>query len=361
MVKTTDGKHHFENSNCLMQSSMTLLSKVFLEYRNPFWSQAFKALTQCSKVLLNENPENHLRTNILQNMDVVLQNPIQHTSIHYCSIESLLDSDRNLLDRTSINNRFPNLLPTWLHYINLRKETAKYLSYHCVKNVNFVPAQTLPTIDYITLFLTRSSKGCRHFYKVLSKCDNHSGKIWSGHKGKWEEKIGEIDQTDWENSIINFTTAKFSNKLIDLNILILRNNIITNNKLFLMKKINYETCNFCKEIDKTIHRMHSCIHSRKIWISLEEIFAFIGIYTVIDQKLCILGDPDMSPNSVKNFLISYTKFFLQNCHQNNTVPSVPAYIWFIAKLVITLNDPLVIVKIPDNKNWRKLKSFFDNG
>ena len=95
----------------------------------------------------------------------------------FCCIESVLDTSRNLLDRSEINNRFPNMLPTWLDYIKLRAETAKYLSFHSQINSTFSPAQTLPAFDYITLFLNKNQKGCKNFYKVLAMSDKYSTKI----------------------------------------------------------------------------------------------------------------------------------------------------------------------------------------
>lgn len=348
------------NKNCLMQSSMPELRRIFLEYKNPFWSQAFSALEQCSNFLLKDNPENYLRTNTMKNNSITPLSNFEHQTITYISLESMLDPECKLLSLRSVNSKYPSLFRHWLHLGNFKEEVKTYVDRHLKINTNFTPAQTLPTIDYITFFLTRSKKGCKHFYKTLVKSTHYNDNIWSGHKANWDFKLGPINQDDWENAIGNFLVSKYSNKLVDLNLQIVRNNIITNDRLLTMNKTNSNKCNFCDLVDNTLHRIYECIFSRKIWFSLDEILAMVGIFTFTDKKQCLLGDPDMGPNTVKNFLISNTKLFLNNCHSQKNKPTVAPYIWYLAKISHTFNDRNIISNIVDNKVWKKLNIYFNS-
>ena len=130
--------------------------------------------------------------------------------------------------------------------------------------------------------------------------------------------------------------------------------IITNDKLYKMKKIYSPKCNFCPEVDNTLHRLYNCPESKKIWTSLTATLSLIGINTWIDNKSVILGDYDQSPNSIKNILISLTKSFLHNHHLSNNVPSIINYTWYIIKITAIFYSPDNIRKINDKQCWQKL-------
>ena len=55
----------------------------------------------------------------------------------------------------------------------------RFLDIYLERNPDFAPSKTLPTIDYLTSFLTKKSKGCKVFYKTLTKCTTFSEKLWS--------------------------------------------------------------------------------------------------------------------------------------------------------------------------------------
>ena len=117
-----------------------------------------------------------------------------------------------------------------------------------------------------------------------------------------------------------------------------------------MNKTNSNICEFGPLVDNTLHRLYKYTFSRQIWLTLDEIYAFIGIYTYTDAKHCLLGDPDRGPNTVFNYLIYNTKLFINNCHIHKNRPTPAPYIWYISKIANTLNDKRVIDKIADNKN-----------
>ena len=60
--------------------------------------------------------------------------------------------------------------------------------------------------------MTRSEKGCKHFYKTLIKSTLLNNKIWSGHKDNWEPKVGTINQDDWDSAIKNYAAPKDDGK-----------------------------------------------------------------------------------------------------------------------------------------------------
>ena len=116
------------NKNCLMQSSMPELRRIFLEYKNPFWSQAFSALEQCSNFLLKDNPENYLRTNTMKNNSITPLSNFEHQTITYISLESMLDPECKLLSLWSVNSKYPSLFRHWLHLGNFKEEVKTYVT-----------------------------------------------------------------------------------------------------------------------------------------------------------------------------------------------------------------------------------------
>ena len=307
---------------------MTELRQTFRKYNNPFWTQAFSALEQCSNYLLDTEPENYLRTNILKNKSITPMITFEHETIDNISLESLINMDKNLHSLATLYKKFPTLFNDSLHFGNFMADSRHYINTHIEQNPDFIPAQTLPTIDYITFFLTRTKKGCKTFYKTLTKSTKFNVAIWSGHKANWEEKLRlTINDDDWKNSIKNIILTKYSNNLVDLNLQILRNNIVTNDRLLKMNKTDSNKCEFCDETDNTLHRFYDCVYSRYIWFTLDEILAMVGIYTFTDAKQCLLGDPDMGPNTVMSFLTFNTKLYLNNCHIHKNKPVPAPYIW----------------------------------
>ena len=146
---------------------------------------------------------------------------------------------------------------------------------------------------------------------------------------------------------------------MDLNLQILRNNIITNDRLLKMNKIDNNIFEFCPLVDNTLHRIYKCTFSKRIWLTLDKIFAIIGIYTYTDAKQCLIGDPDRGPNTVFNCLIYNTKLYINYCHVHKNKPTPAPYIWYIAKIANTLTDKRVIDKIADNNNWKLLSNYFN--
>ena len=348
------------NVNNIMFSSMTELRQTFRKYNNPFWTQAFSALEQCSNYLLDTEPKNYLRTNILKNKSITPMITFEHETIDNISLESLINMDKNLHSLATLDKKFPTLFNDWLHFGNFMADSRHYINTHIEQNPDFIPAQTLPTIDYITFFLTRTKKGCKTFYKTLTKSTKFNVAIWSGHKANWEEKLRlTINDDDWKNSIKNIILTKYSNNLVDLNLQILRNNIVTNDRLLKMNKTDSNKCEFCDETDNTLHRFYDCVYSRYIWFTLDEILAMVGIYTFTDAKQCLLGDPDMGPNTVMNFLTFNTKLYLNNCHIHKNKPVPAPYIWYLAKISNTFNDKKVIEDVVDSKTWKKLNNYFN--
>ena len=343
-----------------MLSSNSELRKIFIDYNNPFWTQAFSALELCSNLLLNEDSSLFFSLNVLRN-DLITPNiSFEYTDLDYISFESLLDENKKFHSFEVINRKFPKLFKTCLNLNSFIAESSQFLKLYSLKNPDFVPSQTLPTINYLTSFLNRKKKGCKSFYKALTKCTSFNEKLWSDTKAKWDRRLDlTISQDDWNNSIQNCLLMRYSNTLMDLNLQILRNNIITNDRLFKMNKTNSNTCEFCPNSDDTLHRLYKCKFSRQIWLSMDEILAFIGIYTYTDIKQCLLGDPDRGPNTVFNYLIYNTKLFIQNCHIHKNKPTPAPFIWYIAKIVNTMNDRRVIDNIPDGKNWKSLNNYFN--
>ena len=84
----------------------------------------------------------------------------------------------------------------------------------------------------------------------------------------------------------------------------------------------------------------------------------VGIYTLCDTKQCLLGDPDMGTNTVKNFLTFNTKLYINNCHIHKNKPVPAPYIWYLAKISNTFNDKRVIEDVADSKTWKKLNNYF---
>ena len=121
-----------------------------------------------------------------------------------------------------------------------------------------------------------------------------------------------------------------------------------------MRKLDSPKCNFCPEIDNTLHRLYNCPESKKIWITLTETLASIGINTWIDEKSVILGDHNQSPNSIKNLLISLTKNFLHNHYLSNKITSIVTYSWYIIMITKIFNSPEIIDRVNDKQNWQKL-------
>ena len=350
-----------KNINSIMQSSSSELRKIFMDYNNPFWTQAFNALELCSNYLQKNDPTSHLSTNILYNDQITPTISFEHRELDFIGLESLLKIDKNFHSFEHINIKFPKLFQSCLGLNSFIAASSRYKNFHTNNAQDFIPPQTLPTIDHLTSFLTKKRKGCKFFYKTLTKCTTFSEKLWADPKKKWEQKLEiVINQDDWNNSIQNCLLTRYSNTLMDLNLQILRNNIITNDRLHKMKKTDSNTCEFCPLLDNTLHRIYKCTYSKKIWLTLDEIFAIIGIYTFTDIKQCLLGDPDRGPNTVFNYLIYNTKLYINNCHIHKNKPTPAPYIWYVAKIANTLTDRRVVDKIIDNKNWKLLSNYFNN-
>ena len=142
-----------------MLSSKSELRKIFIDYNNPFWSQAFSALELCSNYLLNDKPENYLSLNILNNDLITPTISFSHKELDFISLESLLNSSREFHSFEVLNDKFPKLFKSCLNLNSLIVESRRFLDIHLERNPEFAPSQTLLTIDYLTFFLTKKSKG----------------------------------------------------------------------------------------------------------------------------------------------------------------------------------------------------------
>ena len=105
-----------KNINNIMLSSNSELRKIFIDYNNPFWTQAFSALELCSNLLLNEDPSLFFSLNVLRN-DLITPNiSFEYTDLDYISFESLLNENKNFHSFEVINKKFPKLFKTCLLY-----------------------------------------------------------------------------------------------------------------------------------------------------------------------------------------------------------------------------------------------------
>ena len=156
-----------------------------MDYKNPFWTQAFSALELCSSFLLKDDPTSYFCLNILNNDQITPTISFKHKELDFIGFESLLDTNKNFHSFEYINEKFPKLFQSCLGLNSFIAESRRYLNFHLDRNPEFVPSQTLPTIDYLTSFLTKKSKGCKVFYKILTKCTTFSEKLWTDPKVKW--------------------------------------------------------------------------------------------------------------------------------------------------------------------------------
>ena len=66
-LKLLNENTKISNINSIMLSSNSELKKIFMDYNNPFWTQAFSALELCSNFLLKDDPTSYFCLNILNN------------------------------------------------------------------------------------------------------------------------------------------------------------------------------------------------------------------------------------------------------------------------------------------------------
>ena len=119
-----------KNINNIMLSSNSELRKIFIDYNNPFWTQAFSALELCSNLLLNEDPSLFFSLNVLRNDLITLNISFEHTDLDYISFESLLNENKHFHSFEVINKKFPKLFQTCLNLNSFMAESKKFLKLH---------------------------------------------------------------------------------------------------------------------------------------------------------------------------------------------------------------------------------------
>ena len=143
---------------------------------------------------------------------------------------------------------------------------------------------------------------------------------------KYEESFNtEESQLDWKKNYLTPIRATLSTKLREFQYKILNRILYTNDMLFKFKKIESPLCYFCENDIETIeHFLFLCPRVQVFW---NEVCSTFGEKLKWSRSLHIkdifLGSQDLKiHNTLTNYIILESKYFLYRCKQNKTPLSI---------------------------------------
>ena len=108
----------------------------------------------------------------------------------------------------------------------------------------------------------------------------------------------------------------------DLQISIFRNNVLTRKNLFMKQLVPTPYCRFCPNQEETLHHMLvSCRTSKPIWDIVNHILIASGLVPVYDKEI-YMTDYEDGPHAIKNQIIMYTRWFIDQAKMQEDQPSV---------------------------------------
>ena len=159
--------------------------------------------------------------------------------------------------------------------------------------------------------LFKHKKGCRHIYKQLSS-NNQEQKHWS--KLGWERELHcELDTQFWSSVYSLPILCTLEMKLREFQYKVLKQILYTNYKLYKIKLVDSDKCDFCGDIGTIIHMLCNCDAVKPLWSSLRIWLNKSNIpIQNLSNKDIICGIPTQS--RLVNHLILIMKYFI---YRNN--------------------------------------------
>ena len=108
----------------------------------------------------------------------------------------------------------------------------------------------------------------------------------------------------------------------DLQISIFRNNVLTRKNLFMKQLVDTPFCRFCPNQEENLHhRLISCKASKPIWDLVNRILTAAKLVPVFDKEI-YLTDYEDGPHAIKNQIIMYTRWFIDQAKMQEDQPSI---------------------------------------
>jgi hypothetical protein len=218
----------------------------------------------------------------------------------------------------------------------------------CGRRINFILHEKLKRLLKPLLLKCNDAQLPTHPTMPLTLPIEHTilriHKKGCSHLRKMYRKVVEFDINNWKHmqnnsnmaDLFNIRYAPFeAEKIIrqvytsstvpharDLQISIFRNNVLTRQTLFNKNLVPSPFCRFCPDQEETLHhRFVSCVKNKPIWDTVNLILTASNFIPVYDREI-YLTDYENGVHSVKNQIIMYTRWFIDQAKMQEDQPSV---------------------------------------
>ena len=286
----------------------------FLNCKNPFWNDVFKAYREYTNCKVPESEVDflseplHCNNNILVNQKPFYsKNWFKKGVVH---IFDIIKENGMYLRYNEFREKFPHVRSNYLEYYGVLGAVKKFQNKYKISFNEHISQETI--IDtHVWSILINVEKRSKQIYKALIyNCEKPSCIL------KWNIQFQDLH---WKTIFNNVYKTTRDTKLQWFQFRIVHRILVTNYTLKKMKIRDNDNCTFCNAFPETTeHLLYYCVHVNRFWELLRNwiISKCKHLERLQDfhLQLIIFGtQKDFKSDSVFDLILQMAKYYIYRC------------------------------------------------